>query len=105
MKIAIASTDGINVNEHFGKAKKFLIYEDAPEGLKFLMEREVEPYSTGRKDHLFDKSRFLLVAGAFGGCKMVFVTKIGDEPADALRAMGIEPVIYGGPVKDIVLSS
>ena len=103
MKIAIASTDGITVNEHFGKAKKFLIYDAAPEGLKFLKEREVEPYSTGRKDHNFDKVRFEEVVTVLEGCEKVFIAKIGDEPAAALKAMGIKPVVYEGAIKDIEL--
>ena len=101
MKIAIATTDGITVNEHFGKAKKFLIYNVTEMSLDLLTEKEVEPYSTGRKNHNFDKARFLEVAESLKGCEKVFITKIGDEPAAALKAMGIEPFVYEGAIKDI----
>ena len=103
MKIAIATTDDITVNEHFGKAKKFFIYDAAPAGLKLLTEKEVEPYSSGRKDHTFDKLRFLEVAKVLESCEKVFITKIGDEPAAALKALGIEPIVYEGAIKDIEL--
>ena len=104
MKIAIATTDGITVNEHFGKAKKFLIYDATSTTLVLLMEKNVEPYSTGRKDHNFDKARFLEVAASLQDCSKVFITKIGDEPAAALKAMGIEPVVYSGAIRDIDIS-
>ncbi|GBE40181.1 MAG TPA: dinitrogenase iron-molybdenum cofactor biosynthesis protein [Nitrospirae bacterium] len=103
MKIAIATTDGLTVNEHFGKAKKFFIYDATSEKLDLLTEREVEPYATGQKDHTFDKVRFQEVAKVLEGCEKVFITKIGDEPAAALKAMGIEPVVYEGAIKDIDL--
>ncbi len=103
MKIAIASTDGLTVNEHFGKAKKFSIYNAAPPTFDLIAEQEIEPYSTGQKEHAFDEARFQEVARVLTGCEKVFVTKIGDEPALALKAMGIEPVVYSGAIKDIAL--
>ena len=33
MKIGIVSTDGKNVNDHFGKAERFLIYEAGTAGV------------------------------------------------------------------------
>lgn len=103
MKIAVATTDGLTVNEHFGRAKKFSIYNATPKAFDLLTERDVEPYATGQKDHAFDKIRFQEVAKALQGCEKVFITKIGDEPADALRALGIEPVVYSGAIGDIDL--
>ncbi len=101
MKIAIATTDGVIVNEHFGKAKKFFIYEVTGTTINYLIERGVEPYAAGQKDHTFDKVRFLEVAKVLEDCEKVFITKIGDKPADALKALGIEPVVYLGAIRDI----
>lgn len=101
MKIAVATTDGINVNEHFGKAKRFFIYDAVPPEFDLIEERVVEPYSSGQKEHTFDEGRFQEVAKVLEGCEKVFVTKIGDEPATALKSLGIEPVVYSGAIKDI----
>ena len=38
-KIALASSDGVNVDEHFGAASSFLIYEVSDEGAFSLLER------------------------------------------------------------------
>lgn len=104
MKIAVATTDGLTVNEHFGRAKKFFIYEATATTFNLLKERNVEPYATAQKDHAFDKVRFQDVARVLEDCEKVFITKIGDEPAGALEALGIEPVVYSGAIKDIDLS-
>ena len=103
MKIAVATTDGKTVNEHFGRAEKFLIYNVTGTKFDLLMEKHVEPYATGSKDHDFDVSRFHEVVKGLKDCEKVFITKIGDEPAGALKAMGIEAV-YSGAIKDIDIS-
>lgn len=43
-KVAVASTDEENVNEHFGKAKRFLIYSIHEDGsYEFIEDRENNP--------------------------------------------------------------
>ncbi len=105
MKIAVASTDGVNVNQHFGRAEKFLIYESTPAAFHLLEEVEVAPYSSGKEDkkHQFDQARFAGVAEKISGCRKMFTVKIGDIPAAELRKMGIEPVVYEGQIADINL--
>lgn len=40
-KVAVASTDGLTINEHFGKSKEFLVYEvDEQGGYTFIERRE-----------------------------------------------------------------
>ena len=103
MQIAIATTDGLTVDEHFGRAKKFLIYNVTATSFDLVMERVVEPYATGEKEHTFDADRFQEVAKTLTDCKKVFITKIGEEPANALKKEGIEAVVYSGPIRDIDL--
>ena len=45
LKVAIASSDGKNVDLHFGKAKDFLVYELNSSSFSFLEKRKV-PEST-----------------------------------------------------------
>ena len=104
MKIAVATTDGLTVNEHFGRAKRFSIYNASPPMFDLLTEKEVEPYAAGQKDHAFDETRFQEIAEVLKGCEKIYITKIGDEPADALKVMGIEPVVYSGAIRDIEIS-
>ena len=52
-KIAVASSDGIVVNTHFGRAKVFYIYRiDDEEQMHFLEKRSVTPVcETGNHDN------------------------------------------------------
>ncbi|MFW8600897.1 NifB/NifX family molybdenum-iron cluster-binding protein [Desulfobacterota bacterium M19] len=105
MKIAVASTDGVHVNQHFGRAEKFLIYEVTSDAFHLLEELEVAPYSSGKEDkkHNFDRDRFAGVAEKINGCQKMFAAKIGDIPAAELKKMGVEPVVYEGQIADINL--
>ena len=40
MKVAFATTDGINVDEHFGRAGIFSVYELTPEDYRFVELRK-----------------------------------------------------------------
>jgi hypothetical protein len=65
------------------------------------MSVEVETLSIGDPSHSFDRDRFEAVVNCLKGCKRVYVTKIGDRPADELKKIGIEPIVYEGSVEDI----
>lgn len=99
-RYAVVSTDGVTVDEHFGLATRFLIYdmEDAP---VLVEERETDTLSTGDPDHPFDGDKFARIAALLKDCGRVYVTRIGDTPAARLTEMGVEPVIYAGAITDI----
>ena len=101
MRIAVASTDGITVNEHFGKAERFLIYELSADSLEMIEERGIEPLSVGDPKHGFDKLKFTRIADQISDCKKVYVVKIGDKPAEELTNLGIEPVVFEGTISSI----
>ena len=99
-RIAVVTTDGANVNDHFGKAERFLIY-DLNDKMIFVEERPTVTYSVGDPDHYFDPERFAQVSGLLKDCSKVYVTKIGEVPSAKLKEMGIEPVIYEGSIAKI----
>ena len=101
LRIAVVSTDGTNVNDHFGMAKRFLIY-DCNDKITFVEERPTETYSVGDLEHTFDPERFGLVSALLKDCSKIYVTQIGEVPASKLKELGIEPVIYEGPIANIV---
>lgn len=99
-RIAAVSTDGVHIDEHFGKAERFLIY-DMEKQLSWVEDRAAEPLSIGNPNHPFDPDKFQRIADLLKDCSKVYVTQIGDTPAIKLRAMGIEPVIFHGRIADI----
>ncbi len=102
-RIAVVSTDSVNVNDHFGMAEAFLIY-DYTEELKFVEKRTSEKLSVGDPNHPFDADKFNRVYETIKDCSNVYVTKIGEGPARKLKELGIEPVIYEGAISGIVKS-
>jgi len=105
MKIAVATTDGVTVNEHFGRATRFLIYDTAPTGLIHVDTVEVTPLSVNDPKHPFDPERFGAIAEKLSGCRQVFCTKIGDRPAKELADRNIEVVVYEGAINAIPTTS
>ena len=54
MRVAVVSKDGSNVDEHFGKASRFLIYELESTGPTLVEERTVQPFSDDVAGHSFN---------------------------------------------------
>ncbi len=100
-RIAVVSTDGKIVNDHFGRAEIFLIY-DLDDKLTFVQERPTEKYSVEDPTHSFDPEKFGRVSALLKDCSKIYVTRIGEVPAAKLKELGIEPVVYEGPIADIV---
>jgi nitrogen fixation protein NifX len=100
-RIAVVSTDSVNVNDHFGMAEAFLIYDMVDE-LEFVEKRTSEKLSAGDPDHPFDADKFNRVYETIKDCSSVYITKIGEGPAKKLRELGIEPVVYKGAISRIM---
>lgn len=102
MLIAVASTDGEMVNEHFGRATRFWIFDVEESKQTLIMVRNVEPLSTGDKDHPFDPLRLGVICDVIKDCERVYCTKIGDRPRQELEKAGITPVIYKDSISSIL---
>ena len=87
--IAVATTGGGRINEHFGHVKEFQVYEVSTAGAKFVGHRRVDLYCQG--GYAEDDSLETVVR-AINDCTAVFVAKIGGCPREGLTAAGIDPV-------------
>ncbi|MGQ9371363.1 nitrogenase cofactor biosynthesis protein NifB [Azospirillum sp. ST 5-10] len=87
--IAVATKGGERINEHFGHAKEFQIYEVGTRGAKFVGHRRVDEYCQGGDG---DEDALDTVLDAIADCAAVFVAKIGGCPRQKLTDAGIEPV-------------
>lgn len=96
MRIAITTTDGKKVNQHFGKATRFSIYDWENGKLKMVDLREVQSYCECENDkpldlnHKFLKDRFTRVANQLNDCKILYTKQIGDKPKKQLENRGVE---------------
>lgn len=86
MLVAIATKGGGRINEHFGHAREFMVYEASPKGIHFSGHRKVEQYCMGGwgEDATLDG-----VIAALEGVDVVLCAKIGGCPSDQLAEAGI----------------
>ena len=84
--VAVATKGGARVNEHFGHAREFQIYEAGPKGIRLIGHRKVDAYCMGG----FGEDATLgPTIAALDGIDTVLCAKIGDCPRDALLDAGI----------------
>lgn len=97
MKVAFATTDGKNINEHFGRAGMFAIYEFTDSGFCFI---ELRKFSDGMDKSVTDtRDMGPLHDSAVQGkvdrladCKLIYLTEIGGPSAARLVKKGIMPM-------------
>ena len=89
--MAVATSGGGLINQHFGQAREFLVYEASAREVRFIGVRKVGAYCIGPEDCgeldwvLEDTLR------ALSGCEAVLCSRIGFEPWGQLEAAGITP--------------
>ena len=87
IKVAFATTDRLRVNQHFGAAEAFAIYEVTPDKATLVGIGEfAEEAMDGNEDKLIAKVDFL------EGCAAVYVMAIGASAIKKLMAKGIQPI-------------
>ncbi|HBE49849.1 MAG TPA: nitrogenase cofactor biosynthesis protein NifB, partial [Cyanobacteria bacterium UBA11369] len=87
--VAVATKGGGMVNQHFGHAREFQIFEVDGTEAKFVGHRKVDQYCQGGfgEEESLDGMLKMLE-----DCKAVLVSKIGHCPQESLQKAGIEPV-------------
>jgi len=99
-RIAVASTDGIVVNQHFGRADRFIIYrvDDGvvcPTGETI----KVNPVCSGG-DH--NEESMLENINKISDCRYVLVSRIGQRAAMLTEQNGIIPMEIPGMIEESI---
>ncbi len=105
MLIAVASKSGTEVDQHFGHAERFLIYDCAAGKPQLVKEIPVEKYCSYDPNHAFRKPQFQAIVEALAGCKAVVTAMIGDYPRQELEKAGMTHVIAEGPIEAAILTA
>jgi predicted Fe-Mo cluster-binding NifX family protein len=100
MRIAVASKSGTAVDQHFGHAERFLIYEYAQGRAEQVDEVRVEKYCSFDPEHPFRHRQFDAIVAALDGCRAVVTAMIGPLPKQELQKAGIEAVSTEGPIEE-----
>nr|WP_321525981.1 nitrogenase cofactor biosynthesis protein NifB [uncultured Cohaesibacter sp.] len=89
--MAVASNGQGLINQHFGSAREFMIYEVSPAGARLIGHRKTAQYCTGPV-HCGDGDAALPeTIDMLKGCEVVLCSKVGFKPWDQLEAAGIIP--------------
>lgn len=100
-RVAIASTDGESVNQHYGKAEKFYIYSiDDEVGYDLVEERSVKPVC---QEGFHDKAEMSIHVQQFTDCKYVIASRIGSAAIQNLTVTGITAMELPGSIDDAIL--
>lgn len=86
MKIAFASKDNVNVNQHFGWCELFYIYEVTADGYSLIKEVD----STLKHESEVEKLDYKI--SCLENSDIVYVSQIGPKAATMVKSAGIYPM-------------
>jgi predicted Fe-Mo cluster-binding NifX family protein len=103
MLIAVASKDGKEINQHFGHAERFLIYDVEKGDATLVDERTVERYCSFDPEHPLRGHLLRGIAEALAGCRAVVTAQMGEHPMGELEKLGVEPFVTSGPIRQTLV--
>jgi len=98
-RVAIASTDGKFINEHFGRASFFHIIEITDDTYKFVESRDAVACCQ-QQSH--NESDFDRVISLLTDCDAILVSRIGWSAAAYLISKGIRVFESPGFIDDVI---
>ncbi|MDZ7642052.1 MAG: radical SAM protein [Desulfurivibrio sp.] len=87
--VAVASLEGMLVNQHLGETTSLLIYEQVEDGYLLREERPAPRPGGG-------VGRWQALTRVLNDCRAVLVSDMGDSPRQILSEAGIQPVTMSG---------
>jgi nitrogen fixation protein NifX len=98
IKVAFTSSDGRTVDEHFGQAKAFHVWQVAPDGAAYVGRLTTPEAAEETEDRILERARLL------DGCAIVCTGAIGGPAAAKLVSRHIHPMKMkeGTAVEEVV---
>ena len=93
--VAVASLEGVFVNQHLGEASHLLVYGQKDGAISLIGGRKTPEPGGGAK-------RWAELALTFSDCHTLLVNGIGETPKQALAQAGIETLVVEGLIDDAV---
>ncbi|THF64592.1 nitrogenase cofactor biosynthesis protein NifB [Pseudothauera nasutitermitis] len=91
VRMAVATKGSGLINEHFGHAHEFLVYEVGADSARFLGHRKCTPYCMGDTSCGDGESVLAGILRSLEGVEVLLASKIGFEPWGELEKAGIQP--------------
>lgn len=99
---AVASRSGILVDQHFGHAEEFFIYESDGELVRFKEKRPVAKYCTGAENCEDKTGKMEDILYTVSDCDGVLALRIGVSPSEKLSEKGIRIFTTYDRIEDAV---
>lgn len=87
--VAVASLEGMLVNQHLGETTQFLIYGKEESGYTLVEKRKAPPAGGGI-------GRWEALTRLLYDCRAVMVSDMGESPREVFKRAGINPVTMSG---------
>ena len=98
MLIAVTTKDGQMINQHFGHAVRFLIYDVDGTAVKLVDEKKVEKYCTYDEAHPLRGHVLRGIAEALQGCRAIVCAQIGPAPQEEMERLGFDVYALEGEI-------
>lgn len=89
IRFAVASKSGMLIDEHFGHAKAFYIYDYVNGKPVYIENRKVNKYCNGADDCNDEQDKIENILRTIGDCQGVLALRIGNAPERKLKDRGI----------------
>jgi nitrogen fixation protein NifB len=87
--VAVASYEGLLINQHLGEAREFFIYKQTETGYEMIEKRQAPIKGKG-------DLRWIELAKSLSDCSYVLVNGVGSRPVEVLQQVGIAIVEMSG---------
>ncbi len=87
--VAVATQEGLLVNQHLGEAHRFQIWTQKGDAFELVEEREAPRAGAGPR-------RWEAVAATLKDCRAVLCAALGETPREILLSKGVTPVEMNG---------
>lgn len=87
--VAVATHEGILVNQHLGEAKEIYIFQESKKGYKLIETRQTPPRGAG-------DFRWMELSKILNDCRAILVGGAGPSPVGILQSSGIRVVQMTG---------
>lgn len=87
--VAVATFEGMLVNQHLGEAKELHIYRETPNGYRFIEKRPTPPPGDGAR-------RWITLSKTLNDCRALLAGGVGPSPVRILQSSGIRVIQMTG---------
>ncbi|MCX9154662.1 nitrogenase cofactor biosynthesis protein NifB [Niveibacterium sp. 24ML] len=91
VRMAVATGSGMLIDQHFGHARAFSVYEVREGKVEWLETRAAAQYCGGADDCGETESTLARTIATLADCEVVLCSRVGIEPWGKLEAAGIRP--------------